>query len=196
MVQTDQLFRIFIKQWPVSLLARGILQCSYLLVIVFNLSSFFAWDQRSSKMTIFSYAGRIKYMCKHLKRYFEEIFILSYSLHVYTYGFQRNKIQAFYSKIKRKRCAVSSKWRMNIILKIPYHIYWTKMKTLHIYSSSKIALISSLRNWMKAHMKISLFWLSLARNTCTAQVVTTLEILFYKKEIEIKKQKSPTHTHT
>ena len=31
------------------------------------------------------------------------------------------------------------------------------MKTLHIYSSSKIPLILSFRNKMKSHMKISLF---------------------------------------
>ena len=31
-----------------------------------------------------------------------------------------------------------------------------------------------------------LVWLSLARNTCTLQVVTRLDILFYKNETEIK----------
>ena len=39
-------------------------------------------------------------------------------------------------------------------------------------SSSKTALISYFRNEIKSHMKLSFFWLSLARNTCKAQVVT------------------------
>ena len=37
------------------------------------------------------------------------------------------------------------------------HIYWTKVKTLHIYSSSEIAFISFLKIKMKSHMKISSF---------------------------------------
>ena len=36
-------------------------------------------------------------------------------------------------------------------------LYRTKVKTLHIYSSSKIALILFLRNKMKSHIEISSF---------------------------------------
>ena len=43
---------------------------------------------------------------------------------------------------------------------------------------------------MKSHMKISFFWLSRARNTCTAEVVITRETFYLTKtKIEIKGKK-------
>ena len=51
------------------------------------------------------------------------------------------------------------------------------MKTLHIYSSSKIAVISLFRN----HTRTFIFWLSLARNTETAQVVTRRWSFYFTK---------------
>ena len=50
--------------------------------------------------------------------------------------------------------------------------YWTKVKTLHIYSSSKTALILVFRNKIKSNKKILFFGFHLLENTCTAQVVT------------------------
>ena len=38
------------------------------------------------------------------------------------------------------------------------NVYWTKVKTLHMYSSQKLALILFFRNKMKSYMKISFFF--------------------------------------
>ena len=45
------------------------------------------------------------------------------------------------------------------------------MKTPHIYSSPKIIVTVFFRKKMKSHENF-IFWLSLARKTCTEQVVT------------------------
>ena len=62
---------------------------------------------------------------------------------------------------------------------------------LHIYSSSKIALILFFRNKMKSHMKISFFGFHLLKTHVQRSGNLTLDILFYKKEIEIKNASRP-----
>ena len=67
-------------------------------------------------------------------------------------------------------------------------IYGTKVKTLHIYSSSKIALILLFRNKMKSQMKISFLAFTCSKYMYSSSANYALDILSYKKEIKIKKK--------
>ena len=86
--------------------------------------------------------------------------IFSFSPHVFkrllSQGRQRSGFcsKGFRGCIPWRKTRSPNWYAQNIVERL---IYWTKVKTLHIYSSSKIAFILFFRHTIKSHTKISFF---------------------------------------
>ena len=69
---------------------------------------------------------------------------------------------------------------------LEYYIYTEQNRKRYTYIlAQKYLLFHLFLNKMKSHMEIQFVWLSLVRNTCTSQMVTT-PYLFYTQKKKLK----------
>ena len=69
------------------------------------------------------------------------------------------------------------------VRQIGVQIYTEKSENATHIFQLKYSSFFFFRNKMKSHMNFSFLWLSLARNTCTVQVVTRRKTFYFTKKV-------------